>query len=69
MFWKKDVSLKIATLKLPGEIAIKIREKYLLKGSFLVKLQASSLMSKKNNKSLVKSSDNLVSVIDNPDHF
>ena len=33
---------------MPGETADKIREKYLLKGSFLVKLQASSLMSKNN---------------------
>ena len=37
-------------LQLPSEIAVKIREKYLLKGSFLVKLQVSSLMSKINNK-------------------
>ena len=37
-------------LQLPSEIAVKIREKYLLKGSFLVKLQASSLMSKKITK-------------------
>ena len=35
---------------MPDEIAVKIREKYLLKGSFLVKLQASSLMSKKITK-------------------
>ena len=35
---------------MPHEIAVKIREKYLLKGSFLVKLQVSSLMSKINNK-------------------
>ena len=35
---------------MPDEIAVKIREKYLLKGSFLVKLQVSSLMSKINNK-------------------
>ena len=36
---------------MPGETAVKMREKQLLKGSFLVKLQASSLMSKTNNKS------------------
>ena len=35
---------------MPGEIAVKILEKYLLRGSFLVKLQASSLMSKKITK-------------------
>ena len=35
---------------MPGETAVKIREKYLLKGSFLVKLLASSLMSKKITK-------------------
>ena len=35
---------------MPGEIALRILEKYLLRGSFLVKLQASSLMSKKITK-------------------
>ena len=35
---------------MPGEIALRILEKYLLGGSFLVKLQASSLMSKKITK-------------------
>ena len=42
MFWGKDMPLKI---QLPGEITVKILEKYLLRGSFLVNLQASSLMS------------------------
>ena len=32
---------------MPGEISLRILEKYLLGGSFLVKLQTSSLMSKK----------------------
>ena len=35
---------------MPGEIALRTLEKYLLGGSFLVKLQASSLMSKKITK-------------------
>ena len=35
---------------MPGEIAVKILKKYLLRGSFLVKLKASSLMSKKITK-------------------
>ena len=35
---------------MPGEIAVKILKKYLLRGSYLVKLQASSLMSKKTTK-------------------
>ena len=35
---------------MPGEIALRILEKYLLRGSFLVKLEASSLMSKKITK-------------------
>ena len=35
---------------MPGEIALIILEKYLLRGSFLVKLQASSLMSRKITK-------------------
>ena len=45
VFWEKDVFLKTAALT--GEAALRILEKYLLRGSFLVKLQASSLMSKK----------------------
>ena len=47
VFWEKHVFLKVAALKLPGGIALRILEKYLLEGSFLVKLPASSLMSKK----------------------
>ena len=35
---------------MPGEISLRILEKYLLGGSFLVKLPASSLMSKKITK-------------------
>ena len=35
---------------MPGEIALRILKKYLLRGSFLVKLQASSLISKKITK-------------------
>ena len=50
VFWEKDVFLKKQLLKLPGEIAVKILKKYLLRVSFLVKLQASSLMSKKMTK-------------------
>ena len=45
VFWEKDVFLKTAALT--GEAALRILEKYLLRGSLLVKLQASSLMSKK----------------------
>ena len=37
-------------MQLPGEISLRILEKYLLGGSFLVKLPASSLMSKKITK-------------------
>ena len=37
---------------MPGEIALRILEKYLLRGSFLVKLQAFSLMSKKITKTM-----------------
>ena len=46
---------------MPDEIAVKIREKCQIKGSFLVKLQVSSLMPKINNKNYawVKSSLNL----------
>ena len=35
---------------MPGEIALRILERYLLGGSFLIKLQAASLMSKKITK-------------------
>ena len=44
MLWDKYVFLKIAAHKLPGEIEVKILEKYLLRGWFLVKLQASSIL-------------------------
>ena len=51
MFWEKDVFLKIAARKVKAvKIAVKILKKYLLRGSFLVKLKASSLMSKKITK-------------------
>ena len=51
VFWEKNVFLKIAPLKVKAvKIAVKILKKYLLRGSFLVKLQASSLMSKKITK-------------------
>ena len=51
MFWEKDVFLKVAALKVKAvKIAVKILKKYLLRGSFLVMLQASSLMSKKITK-------------------
>ena len=55
-FGKKMCTFKHQLLKMPNETAVKIREKYLLKGSFLVKLQASSLMSKKITKIMHKSS-------------
>ena len=51
VFWEKDVFLKIAARKVKAvKIAVKILKKYLLRGSFLVKLKASSLMSKKITK-------------------
>ena len=37
---------------MPGEIALRILEKYLLRGLFLVKLQASGLVSKKITKAM-----------------
>ena len=39
MLWDKDVFLG----EMPGEIAVRILEEYLLRGWFLVKLQASSI--------------------------
>ena len=54
---------------MPGETAVKIRQKYLLKGSFLVKLLASSLMFKKLTKIMHESSYKFASVIDSVDHF
>ena len=51
VFWEKNVFLKIAPLKVKAvKIAVKMLKKYLLRGSFLVMLQASSLMSKKITK-------------------
>ena len=53
VFWEKYVFLKIAALTVArGEIELRILEKYLLRGSFLVKLQAFSLMSKKITKTM-----------------
>ena len=55
---------------MPGEIALRMLEKYLLRGPFLAKLQASSIVSKKvKNSTWVKSSYKFISVIDYPDHF
>ena len=50
VFWAKDVFLKIAALKTARWDCSQIFQKYLLRVSFLVKLQASSLMSKKITK-------------------
>ena len=71
VFWEKDVSLKIAALAVAKWNCSQNTWKKLLRGSFLVKPQGSTLMSKKNNKNYawVKSSYIFVSVIDNPDHF